>query len=167
MRMSFRMLAMAGFLAPTLAMAFALYLQYGQGLEPCPLCIFQRIAMMAVAVVWLAALVHGPRGRGRWVYSGLASLAALAGAGIAGRHVWLQNLPEDQVPSCGPSLDYLLDISPLREVIATVLRGDGNCAVIEGAFLGISIPGWTLIAFAGLLVASMFVPLLSRTESSP
>ncbi len=165
-RFSFRTWAFAGFLVPTFAMAFALYLQYVLLLEPCPLCIFQRVAMIAVALVWLLAAIHGPTGFGRWVYSLLATAAAGAGIAIASRHVWLQGLPPDQVPACGPSLDYMLDIQPLNEVIATVLKGDGDCAAIEGAFLGLSIPAWTLIAFAGLALVSLAVPRLSRSEST-
>ena len=88
------------------------------------------------------------------------------GAAIAARHVWLQNLPEDQVPACGPSLDYLMEVSPWQEVIATVLRGDGNCAIIDASFLGLSIPGWTLVAFVGLGLASLLVPLLSTAKES-
>lgn len=162
---SFRGLAFAGFLLPTFAMAFALYLQYVLHLEPCPLCIFQRVAMIAIALVWLLAAIHGPQGAGRWVYAVFAAAAAAAGGAIAWRHVWLQGLPPEEVPACGPSLDYMLDIQPLNEVIATVLKGDGDCAAIEGAFLGLSIPAWTLIAFVGLALASLLVPLLSRREA--
>jgi len=161
---SFRGLAFAGFLVPTFAMAFALYLQYVLHLEPCPLCIFQRVAMIAIALVWLLAAIHGPKAAGRWVYAIFATGASAAGSAIAARHVWLQGLPPDQVPACGPSLDYMLDIQPLNEVIATVLRGDGDCAAVEGAFLGLSIPAWTLIAFVGLALISLAVPRLSRRE---
>ncbi len=162
----FRFWAFLGALAPTLAMAFALYLQYGRELEPCPMCIFQRVAMIGLIIVWLAALAHGPARWGRWVYAALGGLVAGIGAAIAARHVWLQNLPEDQVPACGPSLDYLMEVSPWQEVVATVLRGDGNCAIIDASFLGLSIPGWTLVAFVGLGLASLLVPLLSTAKES-
>ncbi len=152
-------------MAPVFAMAFAMYLQYVLNLEPCPLCVFQRVAMISLALVWLLAAIHGPKGAGRWVYTVLATAAAGAGVAIAARHVWLQGLPPDQVPACGPSLDYMLDIAPLKEVIATVLKGDGDCAEIKGAFLGLSIPAWTLISFVGLALASLSVPFLSRPES--
>lgn len=160
---SFRLVAFIGFLLPTAAMAFALYLQYGLYLEPCPLCVFQRIAMIAFALVWLIATVHAPLRSGRMVYSALGAVAAFAGIAVAGRHVWLQSLPPDQVPACGPSLDYLLDIQPLQEVITTVLRGDGNCAIVDAAFLGISLPAWTLVTFVGLSLFSLVAPRLARS----
>lgn len=163
MSFPYRLIALFGFLLPTTAMAFALYLQYGLYLEPCPLCVFQRVAMIAFALVWLIATIHAPRGFGRWVYSVLAVIAATGGIGVAGRHVWLQSLPPDQVPACGPSLDYLMDIQPFKEVVATVLRGDGNCAIVDAAFLGISLPAWTLITFAGLAIYSLIAPRFARS----
>lgn len=165
-RLPFRTLAAGGFLAPTLAMAFAVfYLQNALHLEPCPLCVFQRVSMIGIAAVWLLAALHGPRGFGRWIYAVLATLAASSGIGIAWRHVWLQGLPPDQVPACGPSLDYMLDIQPLQEVITTVLKGDGDCAAVAAQFMGLSIPAWTLGSFIGLALVSLAIPLLSRSES--
>ncbi len=116
------------------------------------MCIFQRVAMVGVGVVMLVAALHGPRGFGRWVYAGLSIIAAGMGIAIAGRHVWLQSLPPDQVPACGPSLDYMLDIMPAWDVIQTVLAGDGNCAIIDASFLGLSLPGWTLVGFVALAI---------------
>lgn len=150
--MSFRFFAFLGFLASACAMGFALWLEHAQGLEPCPLCVFQRVAMIATGALFLLAALHGPTGFGRWVYAPLIWLGAGAGAAIAGRHVWLQSLPEDQVPACGPTLDFLTDSLPLWEVVATVLRGDGNCAVIDAAWLGISLPAWTLLGFVALML---------------
>lgn len=146
-------------------MVFALYLEYFRGFEPCPMCVFQRVAMIAAGLIFLAGALHGPKAGGRWAYGGLAALAAGAGAGISGRHVWLQNLPPDQVPACGPTLDYLVDILPFTEVLMTVLRGDGNCAIIDASFLGISLPAWTLITFMGLTVFALSCPILARKET--
>ncbi len=151
-----------GFIACAGAMVFALYLQHFRGLEPCPMCVFQRVAMIAAGLVFLAGAVHAPKAGGRWAYSVIAALFAGAGAGIAGRHVWLQNLPADQVPACGPTLDYLVDMLPFTEVLMTVLRGDGNCAIIDAAFLGISLPVWTMITFIGLSLYALLIPVLSR-----
>ncbi|MES0873483.1 disulfide bond formation protein B [Sinimarinibacterium thermocellulolyticum] len=159
---SFRTLALLGFLACVLGMAFALYLEHFRGFEPCPMCIFQRVAMIGAGLVFLAAALHGPRGFGRWVYALLAATVSGIGAGIAARHVWLQSLPEDQVPACGPTLDYLMDMMPLTEVVRLVLEGDGNCAVIDAQWLGISLPGWTLIAFIGLALWALIAPVLAR-----
>ncbi|HLQ86092.1 MAG TPA: disulfide bond formation protein B [Salinisphaeraceae bacterium] len=146
---------LAGLLASGFALAFAYYLEFGRGLEPCPLCILQRIAMFAVALVCLLGLAHGPRLTGRRIYAALGAVAALAGAGIAARHVWLMHLPPDQVPACGPGLDYLVDIMPWQEVLLTILRGDASCATVEGSFLGISLPAWTLLCFMLLFVAAL------------
>jgi disulfide bond formation protein DsbB len=161
---SFRTLSALGFLACAGGIAFALYLQYGRGLEPCPMCIFQRIAMIAAGLVFLVAMLHGPQARGRTVYAVLAALAAATGAGIAGRQVWLQSLPADQVPACGPSLDYLLHMLPVTKVITMVLKGDGSCAKIEGVWLGITLPGWTLITFIALFLFALATPILAYRQ---
>jgi disulfide bond formation protein DsbB len=161
---TFRQIFGAGFLACAGGMAFVLYLQHYEGLEPCPMCVFQRVAMVAAGLVFLAGALHAPRGRGRWAYAVLATLPAGAGAGIAGRHVWLQGLPPDQVPACGPTLQYLMDMLPFTEVVTTILRGDGNCAVIDWSLLGLSLPGWALVAFGGLVLVALAAPLVARKE---
>lgn len=160
--LSFRQLFALGFLACAFAMAFALYLQYVKGQEPCPLCVLQRVAMIGTGLFFLIGALHGPAARGRWVYAGLTGTAALIGVAIAARHVWLQSLPPDQVPACGPTLDYLLDVLPLREVLTTVLRGDADCAKIGAQWLGLSLPWWTLMAFSGLALYAALAPLASR-----
>ncbi|MEX2479262.1 MAG: disulfide bond formation protein B [Gammaproteobacteria bacterium] len=134
-------------------LAFGYYLQYGQGLEPCPMCIFQRLCFMAVVALALIGALHGPRGVGAVVYGGLIALTAAGGAAIAARQVWLQHLPEDQIPQCGPGLDYMLDMYPLAEVITKALRGTGECATVDWAFLGRSIAEWSLLCFSLMFVA--------------
>lgn len=131
-------------------MLFALYLQYFQDLHPCAMCVFQRVAMIATGLAFLVTLLIGPKGRGRIVGGIAAFIPAVAGAAVAGRHVWLQNLPEDQVPACGAGLNAMLDVFPLAEVVKLVLSGDGNCAVIDWTFLGLSLPAWTMIGFVAL-----------------
>lgn len=163
MKLNFRILSAAGFLACIGGLAFALYLQHYKGYEPCPMCIFQRVAMLASGIFFLAGALHGPKAAGRWVYAALAGLSAVAGALIAARHVWLQNLPEDQRPSCGPTLDYLMDMMPLKEVVEFVLRGDGNCAKIDAQWLGFSLPFWTMAGFISLAVYASLLPLLAKT----
>lgn len=148
------------------AMAFALYLQYVEGLEPCPMCVFQRVAMLGCAAFFLLGLLHGPRGGGSWFYSAGVVLSAGVGAAIAGRHVWLQSLPADQVPACGPALNYLLDIMPLAEVVSTVLRGDGNCAIIDWQWFNISLPGLTLLGFVALILFALVGPPIARSFSA-
>jgi protein dithiol:quinone oxidoreductase len=162
---SFRQWFAPGFLACAGGMAFVLYLEHYAHLEPCPMCVFQRVAMVTAGLAFLAGLLHAPRGAlGRWIYSGLAALASACGAGIAARHVWLQNLPPDQVPACGPTLEYLMGMLPFTEVVSTILRGDGNCAVIDWSFLGLSLPGWALVAFAGLTLLALAAPLAARKD---
>lgn len=160
--LSFRQLSLGGLLACVGGLAFALYLEHFRGFEPCPMCVFQRVAMAGSGIFFLLGAIHGPRAWGRWSYAGLAGVAAVIGALIAGRHVWLQSLPPDQVPACGPTLDYLLDMLPVTEVVTMVLKGDGNCAIIDAAWLGLSLPAWTLILFIGLATYAMLTPILSR-----
>ncbi|MES1925211.1 disulfide bond formation protein B [Salinisphaera sp. T31B1] len=163
--MNTRMTFLAGFIAAAGALAFAYYLQYAHGLEPCPLCIFQRVAMAGVGLFCLAGFIHGPGATGGRVYLALALICALTGAAIAARHVWLMHLPPDQVPACGPGLDYLIDIMPLTEVLTTVLRGDASCATVKGAFAGLSLPAWTCIYFIGLSLAGMLGLLVAPARS--
>jgi protein dithiol:quinone oxidoreductase len=128
-------------------LGYGYYLQYVQGLEPCPLCMVQRVVFMALAVVFLIAALHNPLGWGSRIYGALILLLGAAGAAVAGRQVWLQGLPPEQVPECGPPLDYMLDVLPLAEVINTVLSGSGECAEVDWTFLGLSIAGWALPMF--------------------
>ncbi len=141
-----RTLNVAGFFACVGMMAYALYAQYALFLDPCPLCIFQRVAVIMLGVVMLVAALHDPPGRSKYVYAVLASLSTVAGAGVAGWHVRLQHLPPDNVPSCGPGLNYMLDNFPLGEALKMVFTGSGECANIDWQLLGLSMPAWVLIA---------------------
>lgn len=143
--------------------AAALYFQYVLGLEPCPLCIFQRVFVIALGAVMLTAAVHNPAGLGRRVYGGLIVVVAALGVGVAGRHVWLQSLPADQVPACGPGLQYMFDTFPFMDALKLVFQGSGECAEVQWTFLGLSIPGWTLIVFAALTVFGLFLLLSKKT----
>lgn len=137
------------------SMLVALYLQHYQGLEPCPLCVFQRVAVISFGVVALVAALHGPRAVGQRVYAGLMALSAVAGMIVAGRHVWLQHLPADQVPACGPGLDFWLAALPWQQVIQQVFQGSGECAKVDWTLWGLSLPMWTLLLFVGLFVAAV------------
>lgn len=136
------------------AMLVALYLQHYQGLDPCPLCVFQRVAVICFGVFALLAALHSPREWGQRVYAGLMALSAAAGIVVAGRHVWLQHLPADQVPSCGPGLDFWIAALPWQQVIQQVFQGSGECAKIDWMLLGLSLPMWTLMLFIGLFLAA-------------
>ncbi|THD04455.1 disulfide bond formation protein B [Panacagrimonas perspica] len=158
--LSYRSLCLLGFLGCVGGLAFALYLQHFKGFEPCPMCIFQRVAMAGAGLFFLIGALHNPKGGGRWAYAVLADLCAIAGVIIAARHVWLQGLPADQVPACGPTLDYLLGMLPVMEVVQMVLKGDGNCAKIDAQWLGLSLPMWTMITFIGLSFWAMLAAAL-------
>jgi len=148
-------------LVALVAMLVALYLQHYQGLEPCPLCVFQRVAVIGVGVMALIAAVHGPQAWGQRVYAGVMALSAVAGVVVAGRHVWLQHLPADQVPSCGPGLDFWVAALPWQQVVQQVFQGSGECAKVDWTLLGLSLPMWTLMLFVGLLLAAL-VQLVRR-----
>ncbi len=145
-----RVVNLAGFLICTGLMAYALYAQHQLMLEPCPLCILQRVAVIAIGALFLLAALHNPSGRFRYLYMGLIGLASILGAIVAGRHVWLQNLPEDRVPACGPGLDYMLANFPFRDALDMVFTGSGECATLDWQVLGLSMPAWVLVAVIGL-----------------
>lgn len=146
-------------LACVLALAGALTLQHAVGLEPCPLCIFQRIGVMAVGVVSLFAAIFTPRGTPARISAAVMVLAALAGGAVSARHVWLQHLPADQVPACGPGLDYMISELPFTNMLAKVFKGSGECAVVDWTFLGMSLPELTGIFFLTAVVVGIWLLL--------
>lgn len=147
-RATFRTQFLLGFLACAGLLAYGFYVQLHDGLEPCPLCIFQRVAFFGLGLVFLAGGLHAPAGRGgRRVYGALSLVAAGVGIAIAGRHVWLQNLPPEQVPTCGPGLDYMLEAMPISGVVRKVMTGSGECANVDWSLLGLSMPVWSLLCF--------------------
>jgi disulfide bond formation protein DsbB len=148
-----------GFLACVALLAYAYYAQYVMHLDPCPLCIFQRLGVFALGVMFLIALLHDPVAWGRKVYAALLTVAALVTIGIAARHLYIQNLPPDQVPACGASLDFMLKIFSISEVLVKVLTGDGECAKVTWRFLGMAMPAWVLISAVVLGGWGLFVNL--------
>lgn len=150
-----------GFLVCAGLIGFAFYLQYFQNEEPCPLCIFQRLAFMALGAVFLVAALHGPARAGAIVYGALLLVVAAAGAVVAARHVWLQNLPKHLVPECGPDLAYMTKRFPFWEVFGKVLAGSGQCAEVGWKFLGLSIAGWSLAWFVVLAALAGFLTFLA------
>ncbi len=153
------------FLACAGLMAFGLYLQHAENLEPCPLCIFQRYAFIATGVVALLAALHNPARVGQWVY-GIALIAASgAGAVVAARQSWLQHNPP-RILDCGPDLAYMLNSFPLAQVLPKVFKGEGDCATVTWTFLGLSIPEWALLWFAVLIVAAVATMMFGRRRSS-
>ena len=142
-----------------ISMAFAYYLEHQLELVPCPLCMTQRVFVVLTGVIALLAALHNPAGWGRRLYGSLCTLAAITGGAVAARHVWLQHLPEDEVPACGPSLEYMLDTLPFSETISLVMMGDGNCAETVWTLLGFSIPEQTLALFIVLIAVSVWQTL--------
>jgi disulfide bond formation protein DsbB len=150
LRWSFRVFYLGGFLICAGLIGFVVFAQYHMGLDPCPLCILQRVVFMVMGLVFLVGGLHAPRGNGRWVYALLVAVTALVGVGIASRHLWIQSLPPGEVPSCGAPLGYLLSTRDahggLLGVLRMVLTGSGECAKVE-KILGLPIPLWSLIWF--------------------
>ncbi len=136
-------------------LGFGYYLQFFQGQEPCPLCIFQRVAYLAVTVVALTAVVSNPARIGRFAAGVALLLAAGTGGAIAGRQVWLQHLPTEKVPECGPGLDYMLDAFPLSDALRMVFTGSGECAEVTWRFLFLSIAEWSLLWFMVIAVVAI------------
>ena len=159
---STRILNLSGFFACVAMMAYALYAQYYLLLDPCPLCVFQRIAVITIGVVFLIAAIQNPDGWGRRVYAALIAVGVAFGIGVAGRHVWLQNLPPDEVPACGPGFGYIIDSFPLADAFKLIFSGSGECAKIDWDFFGFSMPAVVLMCFVGLGVFGLWANLKTR-----
>ena len=154
---SYRWVSAVLFFASLVGMGFALYLEHYQGLNPCPLCVFQRVGLIGLGLISLLAWIHGPRAHwAKRIYSALGGLAITWSVAVAARHVWLQNLPPEKVPSCGPGLDYWVETLPMKSVLQQVLSGSGECAEIDWTFLGQSLPVWSLLFFNLLLLLSLW-----------
>lgn len=151
-----RPLFFLAFIGCVLLMAAALYLEHVVGLEPCPMCVLQRICVVLFGVVCLIAAIHGPGSVGRRVYAVLALLFASAGAATAGRQIWLQSVPADQLEACLPGLEYMIEAFPLQEIVSKVFRGTADCAEVNWTLFGMSIPEWSLLGFIGMLGFCLF-----------
>src|SRR3954452_11725787 len=146
-----------GFVVCAALMGYALYAQHVLGLEPCPLCIFQRVAVITVGVLFLVAALHNPQRTGSRVYGTLLLISVIAGLLVSSRHIWIQAQPPGTVAACGASLDYLLDIMPVTGVITKVLTGSGECGRVDWTLLGLSMPWWVLFALVILGVWAALV----------
>jgi len=146
-------------------MAYALYAEHVLYLMPCPLCVFQRIAVISLGLLFLLAAIHNPAAFGRKIYALLLLIAGGAGVGVAGRHVWLQNLPADEVPSCGPGFDYIIDSFPLADALKMIFSGSGECASIDWSLLGLSMPAWVIIGVSVVTTAGIWNNLRRRINT--
>jgi len=149
-------------LACAVLLAFGYYLQYFEGQDPCPLCMVQRGFFYLVLAAFLFAAVHFPRGTGIRLYCAAAFLAALGGFGVAARHVWLQHLPPDQVPACGPDLFYMVENLPFSRMLQKLFMGSGQCAEVHWNFLGLSIAEWSLAWFFALACYALWLGARQR-----
>ena len=153
-----------GFGACVALLAYALYAQFELGLDPCPLCIFQRIGVAALGVVFLIAALHNPRGWGAYAYAVLIAVAALVTIGVSGRHLYVQHLPPGTLPSCGAPLSVLMKFMSPGALIARVLSGSGECSEVTWRFLGLAMPAWVLIC--ALILGAFGVTANARSSRS-
>ena len=158
--MNARMMYFGIFLICSGLIGFGLYLQHSQGLEPCPMCILQRYAFVAIGLIALVAAVHNPAHAGRWGYSALLVIFAAFGGGVALRHAWLEHNPP-KVFDCGADLGYMMESLPLADALPMIFRGTGDCTKVLWRFLGLSIAEWALIWFAIFLVAAIVAATLT------
>ena len=152
-----RWLYLAGALIVAILFCSALYLQYVLRQDPCPLCMVQRVIFIAIGVLFFIAALHNAKLAGAKVYSVLIALVALGGVGVASRHIWIQHLPADQVPACGPGLDFMLKHFPMSEVWQELMHGSGECAAKGWTILTLGIPEWSLVWFVLLGIFSILV----------
>ncbi len=159
-----RWLYLAGALIIAGLFGGALYLQYVLYQEPCPLCMVQRFAFIAMLVLFVIAAIHNPRPLGAKVYSVLIGLFAAFGIAVASRHIWIQHLPKDEVPACGPGLDYMLENFPMSKVLKELMHGSGECAAKGWTFLGLGIPEWSLLCYLALGAWALLIALRRTTR---
>jgi disulfide bond formation protein DsbB len=144
----FRLDFIASLVVCAVILGVALYMEFAMGLDPCLLCMSQRFVFLAIAFVSLLAALHNPIFGGHKVYGGIIAMLAIGGGALAIRQLYLQGLPADQVPACGPGFDFMLEAFPFTEVLVAMITGSGSCAEVQWTLMGISIPGWSLIAYA-------------------
>lgn len=139
----------------------AFYMEYQMGLEPCPLCMLQRIAFFLIGVVSLISALGATASWHRKLAWPIVVLSAL-GAGLAIRHLYLQNLPMEELPACLPGLSYMFEVFPWQEIMQAMIMGTGECGDVLWTFLGLSIPGWTLVAFVVMAVVNLVIALKTK-----
>ncbi len=151
-----RIIQLLVFLSATGLTLTSLFFEFVMELVPCPLCITQRITILIMALVGLIAVLHNPGSTGFRRYGGLVSVLGIMGAGLAIRQLYIQHLPPESAPACMPGLEYLVDVLPFMDLLSIMFSGTGDCAEVQWVFLGLSIPGWTLICFTGYTLLGIF-----------
>ena len=145
-----------GAIACALLLGYGYYLQHFQGQDPCPLCLVQRGFYFGLLFVFILGAIHNPKKIGTVLYGLLGLLLAMGGVGTAARQVWLQHLPPDQVPTCGPDLFFMVENFPLAKLLTNLFRGSGQCAEVTWRFLGMSIAEWSLLWFVIFAVLALW-----------
>lgn len=156
-KMETRVQNFIGFSVCLIMMGYALYAEYVLLLAPCPLCVLQRIAVSTAGLFFLIAFIHNSQSISKIIYTSLIGLSSLAGSSIAAWHIYLQNLPIDKVPSCGPGFDYLIGNFPLGEALLIIFSGSGECATVDWSFLNLSMPAWVLIGCLGIFIFNFMI----------
>ncbi len=154
-----RWLYLAGALFAGGLIGYALFLQYVEYQDPCPLCMVQRVFFIALSALFALAALHAPKRTGERIYAALIALLALSGVAVASRHIWIQNLPKDQVPACGPGLEYMLETMPMAKLWKELLHGSGECAEKGWTFLTLGIPEWSLLCYVALGAWAVLIAL--------
>ena len=160
--MNVRRINLIGFVIAIALLSYAVYMQFVEHVEPCALCIMQRLSILLLAILFLIALIHNPRKTGRRIYGSLQIIIAIAGAGFAARQLYLQMLPPDPINACLPGISYMFAHMPLSDTLHALLTGTGECAIVSWRFLGLSTPVWTLLFFALFAVIGVITMLSSR-----
>ena len=145
-----RPLNLLGAAACFVLFGYALFAEHVQGYEPCPLCILQRLAVVGMGLAFLLAAAHRPANWFRHAYSALCGAFGLAGGGVAIRHLWIQNQPEGTVPPCGAGFDFIVENFGFLTAVKEALTASGECAEVDWSLLGLSMPGWVLLALLAL-----------------
>jgi disulfide bond formation protein DsbB len=162
-KVSSRWLHLLGAFVVVLMFASALYLQYVLRQDPCPLCMVQRLIFIAIGMTFLLAAIHNAQSAAKFIYSGTIALLSVIGVLVAARHIWIQHLPKDQVPGCGPGLDFMLKNFPMSDVWQELMHGSGECAEKGWTLFTLGIPEWSLVAY--LLLGTWAVLIAMRKGS--
>jgi len=150
-------------------LGYGYYLQFVKYLDPCPLCITQRFFYYGIGIAAIIGMVTARSWGAQRFIGFLAGASAVGGLVTAGRQVWLQHLPADQVPECGPGLEFWLENMPFLRTLELLFKGDGNCAEVHWRFLGLSIAEWSLawfVIFALVALRMLFMRKRSLTHQS-
>ncbi|MGA9333253.1 MAG: disulfide bond formation protein B [Rudaea sp.] len=162
LRWSFRTQCAAGFVVCAALLAYAYFVQFALNVEPCPMCIFQRIVFIVMGLVFLSGAIQSPQVKGRRVYAFVLVLVACAGIGIAARHLWLQHQPSDPFAGCTPGWNYMVSNFPIGKTLRMAFTGLADCAKVSWVILGLSMPTWSLISYVLLGAGALWAGLRKR-----